>query len=112
MPVTNPQILAYSFLEEMYSDEYFPPFLVDKIKAILMTLCEEIESKKPTDLPGLYELTHAAVEKINLLEDDFLENESELETAARDAMGVDFDFIATAYGFEADGEEIIANREW
>jgi hypothetical protein len=112
MPITNPQILAYSFLEDMYSDEYFPPFLVDKIKAILLTLCEEIESKKPTDLPGLYELTHAAVEKINLLEDEFLENESELETGAREAMSLDFDFIATAYGFDADPEDLIENREW
>lgn len=112
MPISNPQVLAYSFLEEMYSDEYFPPFLVDKIKAILVNLCEEIESKKPTDLPGLYELTHAAVEKINLLQDEFLENESELETGACEAMGMDFDFIARAYGFEADGEDIIANREW
>ncbi|TDU73361.1 hypothetical protein EI77_01831 [Prosthecobacter fusiformis] len=112
MPVSNPQILAHPFLEKMYSDEYFPPALVDKLKDILMKWCEEIEAVKPADLPALYELSHEATEQINQLAEEFEENESEIETAAREAIAADFRFIAAAYGYEADIEELIAPRDW
>ncbi|WP_176737169.1 DUF5713 family protein [Micromonospora citrea] len=38
---------------------------------------------------------------------------SEIETVAREAIGDDFWFVATSYGFpDADVERLIANREW
>jgi hypothetical protein len=43
---------------------------------------------------------------------EFEENDSELETAARKAIAEDFERIATAYGFDADIEELIAPRDW
>lgn len=113
MTLNNKAILAHTFLEDMYSDDYFPNFLVDKIKNILMDLCKEIEAKAPSTNEALYVLTHAATEKINDLEQEFEENESELETGAREAMGADFDFIVHSYGFvDADLEEVIAPRDW
>lgn len=43
----------------------------------------------------------------------FLHADSELETAAREILGEEFAFIASAYGFdEADVEELIATRDW
>ena len=97
----------------MYEDDYFPNFLVDKIKAILIELCESIESQKPKDADALFVLTHASTECINELEDEFGENGSELETAARDDMGESFEFIVRAYGFsDVDIEDVMANREW
>ena len=43
----------------------------------------------------------------------FLHADSELETAARQSIGEEFAFIASAYGFEdADVEELIATRDW
>jgi hypothetical protein len=43
----------------------------------------------------------------------FYENDSEIETVARDCIGMDFEFIANAYGFEnVDVEELIATRDW
>lgn len=111
--ITNETILNYSWLRDMYSDTYFPTFLVDKIKDILLNLCFEIEQQKPQNLESLYVLTHAATEKINALEEEFFEQGSELETAARDCMGGDFEAVAMAYGFEdADIEMLIAPREW
>ncbi len=106
------KIKEYSFLEEMYEDEYFPDFLVDKCKQVLLELCSQIESSKPTTLEELYALSHVATEKINDLEQEFDENGSEIETAARECLGESFDFIAIAYGFDADVEELIAPREW
>ena len=77
-----------------------------------MGLCGEIESEKPDDLDQLYVLTHRATNRFNDLQEEFAENGSELETAAREAIAMDFDFIAKAYGFDADVEELIATRDW
>ncbi|OUJ73568.1 DUF5713 family protein [Hymenobacter crusticola] len=108
----NEAVRKYSFLKEMYEDSYFPPKLVDKGKKILAELCLQIEREQPKTLEELYKLTHSATDDFNELQEEFLEADSEIETAARDCIGSDFDFIATAYGFEADGEELIATREW
>ncbi len=111
--IANPQSLAYPFLEDMYADEYIPARLVDKVTKILLHLCEQIELQKPAGLDALYKLTHAATEKINLLQDQFEDAGSEIETEAREIMSDNFCFIASAYGFEdADREELIATRDW
>jgi hypothetical protein len=96
----------------MYQDSYFPDFLVDKGRAILIELCIQIEEKKPKNLPELYELTHAATQKFNDLDEEFGENDSEIETAGAVLIANDFEFIANAYGFDADIEALIATRYW
>ncbi len=108
----NPQTKNYAFLTCMYQDSHFPAFLVDKCKNILVHLCSEIETQKPGNLDELYKLTHASVELINDLEDEFFEHGSELETAAAECLASNIEFIATAYGFDADVEELIATRNW
>lgn len=86
---------------------------MDRGKEILERLCERIEAERPTDLVGLYALTHAATEEFNGLESEFEEAGSELETVAREAIGEDFWFVAGAYGFDdADAEELITTRDW
>lgn len=111
--VKNEKVKQYSFLSEMYKDTYFPDKCVDKGKEILIDLCFQIEQSHPKSLDELYMLTHTATDKFNDLQDDFYENESEIETAARECIAEDFEFIAHSYGFEdADAEELIATRDW
>lgn len=113
MTISNKTILEHNFLAELYEDDYFPNFLVDKAKQILLDLCQAIEQQQPGDLSELYSLTHAATERINQLEAEFEANDSEIETAARDCLGDEFYTIAEAYGFaDADGETLIATRDW
>lgn len=112
MPITNPKLKDYPFLQEMYEDDYFPDFLVDKGKKILIRLCERIEAENPADDAAMLKLTHAATEEFNDLQAEFEDNESEIETAARDCIGCDFGEIVEAYGFEIDVEEVIATRDW
>lgn len=112
MAITNDNLRSYSFLKEMYEDDYFPTFLVDKCRNILVGLCEEIERVNPATDSDVLELTHAATEEINDLASEFEDNDSELETNAREILAADFDFIVKAYGFDLDVEEIIAPREW
>ncbi|WP_067818506.1 DUF5713 family protein [Actinomadura kijaniata] len=113
MPLMNQQAAGHAFLKGMYEDGYYPDHVVDKGKAILLRLCARIEAERPADLAALYALTHAATEEFNELEADFHAAGSEIETVARDLIGEDFGFIATAYGFpDADHEELIATRDW
>lgn len=112
MPIQNPQMKAHSFLPSMYRDTYFPNAGVDKLKHALVTLCERIEREKPADLAGLYVLTHATTDEINEIAEYFYEHDSEIETAAREAIAEEFGHIAAAYGFDADIEELIATRDW
>lgn len=112
MAITNDNLSSYSFLKEMYEDDYFPTFLVDKCRNILIALCEEIERANPAKDSDLLELTHAATEEINDLASEFEDNDSELETNAREILAADFDFIVKAYGFDLDVEEVIAPRDW
>ena len=113
MPITNDDINSRQFLTEMYRDSYFPNFMVDKVKAILTGLCEKIEEKKPQNPEELLLLTHTATEMINDLQEEFEENGSEIETAAREAIADDFDFIVKTYGFDqVDIEDVIEPRDW
>jgi len=110
--LSNELVKSYSFLKEMYENDYFPNFLVDNGKNILIDLCFQIEKKQPKNLEELYKLTHIATDKFNDLQEEFQENDSELETGAGECIAMDFDFIAKAYKFEADIEELIATRYW
>ncbi|MGR4010888.1 DUF5713 family protein [Leucobacter sp. 1207-22] len=111
--ITNAQLAEYPFLEDMYGDDYYPDHLVDQCKAILTTLCTQIEAAPPADLDGLYVLTHAATESFNGLQAAFSAADSDIETVARETIAEDFAVIAEAYGFEdADIEELISPRDW
>ncbi|GHG09196.1 DUF5713 family protein [Streptomyces filamentosus] len=113
MPITNRKVGEHAFLQGLYEDGYFPDHVVDKGREILLRLCERVEAVRPADLTALYALTHAATEEFNLLEAEFEAAGSEIETVAREEIGEDFRFVATAYGFtDADPEELIATREW
>ncbi|MFF4866102.1 DUF5713 family protein [Streptomyces sp. NPDC002405] len=113
MPITNQQVAGHAFLRQLYADPYFPDHVVDKGRAILLRLCERVESEQPTDLVALYALTEAATEEFNLLEAEFEAAGSEIETVAREEIAEDFWFVASAYGFpDADAEKLIATRDW
>lgn len=102
-----------SLLPGMTADGYFPDFLVDRVRAVLVEMCHEIAAKMPADLPALYAITCRATDRINDLQDDFYAHESEIETAAREDIADSFFRVAAAYGFpEAEVEELIATRDW
>lgn len=112
MAITNETLKDYAFLQDMYEDDYFPTFLVDKTKQILVNLCETIEAQKPVKNEALLELTEVATEEINVLAEEFLENDSEIVATARETICGDFVAIASAYGFDIDDEDLTAGRSW
>ena len=109
----NEKIHSYKFLSGMYSDTYFPKQQVAKVEFILVDFCQQIEQYNPKTLKDLYVFSHAATNKINDLQNEFAANGSEIETAAREVIAMDFEFIAKSYGYEkADIESLIATRDW
>ncbi len=96
----------------MFADSYYPGFLVEKGRQILVRLCESIEAQKPLNEEGFLRITHAATREFNLLGEELEQNDSELETVAREAITEEFDLIAKSYSFDVDVEELIAPREW
>ena len=50
--------------------------------------------------------------EINDLQEEFDENDSEIETVARDSIGVTVDYILKWFDISIDIEEAIREREW
>lgn len=110
--ITSDALKNHDFLSGMLRDDYFPNHLVLEGVDILKNLCIEIEREKPGGLEDLYVLTHRATEKFNRLDQKLQENDSEIETMAREWIAEEFWLIAESYGFSADEEDLIAPRDW
>ena len=101
----------YKLLDEMYEDNYYPTFLVDKVKNELQKVIDLLESGE-TDTEVIQKTLDEAVCGINGLQVEFFENDSEIETVARDCIGVTVDYILKWFGIPIDMEEAIRERDW
>ena len=101
----------YKLLDEMYQDDYYPDFLVDKVKDEIQKVIDLLESGE-TDTEVVQEKLDEAVLAINDLQEEFDENESEIETVARDCIGVTIDYILKWFDIPIDMEEAIRERDW
>ena len=101
----------YKLLDEMYQDDYYPTFLVDKVKDELQKVIDLLESGE-TDIEVIQNTLDEAVCGINGLQVEFFENDSEIETVARDCIGVTVDYILKWFGIPIDMEEAIRERDW
>lgn len=101
----------YVLLEEMYNDGYFPNFLVDKVKELIcpvIVMLENGERDKKIIQDGLDKMTLA----INDLQEEFEDNDSEIETVARDSIGETVGYILDWFGIDIDIEDAIGERDW
>ncbi|RXZ81675.1 hypothetical protein EBB07_13540 [Paenibacillaceae bacterium] len=101
----------FTYLKDMYIDGYFPDFLVDKVKEQIASLVSFLESGTYTndDIQAkLDEMTLA----INDLQEEFEENESEIETVARDSIGTTVEEILQFFEIDIDIETAIGERDW
>ncbi len=102
---------SYILLKEMYNDVYFPDFLVDKVKELIypvIALLESGEKNKDIIQAQLDKMTLA----INDLQEEFEDNDSEIETVARDSIGVTVEYILKWFDIDIDIEDAIGERDW
>jgi hypothetical protein len=102
---------AYEFLKEMYSDDYFPDFLVDKVKAELENVIAFLETGV-TDVEQIQEKFDAMTIAVNDLQEEFEENDSEIETVARDSIAADVIEILNWFDIDIDVEDALGERDW
>lgn len=108
MKLFNPD---YVLLDEMYRDEYFPDFLVDKVKDELQKVIDLLESGE-TDTEIIQEKLDEMTCAINDLQGEFDENGSEIETVARDCIGETVGYVLEWFDIPIDMEEAIQERDW
>ncbi len=101
----------YKLLTDMYQDEYFPDFLVDKIRVLIEDVIAFLETGE-RDLVKIQEKFDAMTLAINDLQEEFEENDSELETAARESIGAAAAYILEWFWIDLDAEEAIRERDW
>lgn len=101
----------YVLLEDMYNDPYFPNFLVDKIKDLILEVITVLEAGE-TDLDVIQTKLDTMTMAINDLQEEFDEHDSEIETVARDSIGVTVEDILEYFNIDIDIEDAIAERDW
>jgi len=102
----------YNFLKDMYRDAYFPPFLVDKVKAALVEVCEKVEANSAITTEEQHQLIDQAIKNINEIGNEFYENDSELETVARESILGDVRAIIDHYQLTCDFDDATVHRDW
>ena len=101
----------YVLLEDMYKDEYYPKFLVDKVKAEIEKVIKLLETGE-TNIDIIQEKLDEVTCAINDLQEEFWDNDSEIETVARDCIGVTIYYILEWFNIPIDIEEAIRERDW
>jgi len=101
----------FEYLKEMYEDEYFPKFLVNKLKDIIAECVPFIEEGNHSKDEIQKELDRIVL-KINELQEEFEENESEIETVARESIGETIERILNYFEIDIEIEEAIRERDW
>ena len=99
------------YLIDMYNDDYFPNFLVDKIKVLLMSGVELLENGE-CDIEKIQNKFDEITMGINDLQEEFFDNDSELETGARESIAQTVVDIIKHFNLNIDVEELIRERDW
>ncbi|WP_442956515.1 DUF5713 family protein [Paenibacillus sp. YIM B09110] len=102
---------SFEYLKDMYIDNYFPNFLVDKVKAELVNVVEFLEQGN-LDIEEIQSKFDLAIQAINDLAEEFDENDSEIETVARESIAQTVANILTYFKIQIDTEEAIRERDW
>lgn len=102
---------TYVLLKDMAEDIYYPSFLVDKVRVEIQTVIAFLESGE-TSIPLIQKKLDAMTIAINALEEEFEDNDSELETVARESIGETVEYILKWFGIDIDTEEAIRERDW
>lgn len=99
------------YLVDMYRDDYYPNFLVDRIKNYLQT-AEQVMQHHSEDLVRVQQALDVAVNSINDLAETFYAHNSEIETVAREDIAETVMTMLDHYTITLDIEEALRERDW
>lgn len=101
----------YKLLDKMYQDKYYPDFIVNKVKDEIQKVIELLENGE-TDIEIIQGKLDEAVCAINDLQEEFWDNNSEIETMARDCIGETVVYMLDWFNILIDVEEALRERDW
>lgn len=101
----------FAYLPEMYADDYFPSKQVDKVKSAIQKVVNLLE-KGNASPAKIQDKLDQMTEKINELQEDFEDNDSEIETGARESIADTVQRILTHFNVDIDIEEALRGRDW
>lgn len=101
----------FNYLKTMYVDNYYPKPLVDKIKVLMEQVVDYLE-QGPHAVEEVQTKLDQMTIGINDLQDEFYEQNSEIETVARDSIAETVEEILLAYNISIDLEEALRERDW
>lgn len=101
----------YILLQTMYEDSYFPHYLVDKIKWQLIRFIEFLETDE-RDVQILQEKLYEFTLFVNSMQQEFAEQDSEIETVARESIMTSLDYILHWFKINIPVETAVREREW
>jgi len=101
----------FKYLPDMYADQYFPDFLVNKVKDAIKEAVVFIEDRDRST-EEVQKAFDEMTLKINDLDKQFNENDSEIETGARESIGETVNRILEYFEIDIDIEEAIRERDW
>ena len=99
------------YLIDMYADDYYPDFLVDKIKYLSKDGVKLLEDGE-RNMEIIQKKFDEIMIGINDLQDEFYENDSEIETVARDSIGKTVIDMIEHFNLEVDVETLMQERDW
>ncbi len=101
----------YVLCGDMVRDDYFPDFLVKRIQIMLREFARWLQSAQCT-YGDIQAKLDQIVRSINEMEAEFHENDSEIETMARESIAESVYAILHFYGIQMDIEEALRERDW
>lgn len=101
----------FELLTDMYVSNYYPDFLVDKIKDEIFRLVHFLETGTK-DLEAIQEKLDQMTCAINDIQEQFWAHESEIETVARDSIAVSVRDVLQFFSIDIDLEEALRERDW
>ena len=101
----------FVYVREMRESEYYPPHLVNKVRDAIREVVTFIEAgTASTD--AIQAKLDAMTEQINDLQSDFEDEDSEIETVARESIAATVGQILEYFDVDIDIEKAIRDRDW
>lgn len=101
----------YILLEQLYEDSFYPQYMLDKIKLMLLDFIFYIE-ENPTGITDVGNKIFELVEEVKSMQDEFIAEESEFDALAKETLLRDIEYIIKWYHLPVNLEKELTKREW
>ena len=102
----------YVLLQAMYEDSFYPYYLVDKIKWQFIHLIEFLEEADLKDQAAIQNRLDEFTLFINSLQQEFWDQDSEIETVARECIANNLEYILQWFKVQIPVDTALREREW